>query len=53
MALGAYHHSLDANWALLTVALWVLAILEDRELHAHFGEEYEEYAQRVSRVFPD
>lgn len=53
VALGAYHHSLDANWALLTVALWVLAILEDRELHAHFGEEYEEYAQRVSRLFPN
>jgi protein-S-isoprenylcysteine O-methyltransferase Ste14 len=52
-ALGAYYHSLEANWALLTVALWVLSILEDRELAAHFGEEYEEYAKRVPRLFPN
>ncbi len=52
-ALGAYFHSLDANWALFTVAFWVLAILEDRELAAHFGEEYDEYARRVPRLFPN
>ena len=53
LAYGAYHHSLDANWALFTVALWLLAILEDRELAAHFGEEYEEYARKVPRLFPN
>lgn len=52
LASGAYYHSLDANWALFTVALWVLSILEDRELAAHFGGEYKEYARRVPRVFP-
>jgi protein-S-isoprenylcysteine O-methyltransferase Ste14 len=31
----------------------VLSILEDRELAAHFGEEYEEYARGVPRLFPN
>lgn len=53
MAPGAYYHSLDANWALFAVALWVLSILEDRELAAHFGQEYKEYARRVSSLFPN
>jgi protein-S-isoprenylcysteine O-methyltransferase Ste14 len=52
-ALSVYYHSLEANWALFTVALWVLSILEDRELTAHFGEEYGEYARRVPRLFPN
>jgi len=50
---GGYAHSLGANWALFSLALWVLSILEDRELAAHFGEEYEDYARRVSRLFPN
>jgi protein-S-isoprenylcysteine O-methyltransferase Ste14 len=45
--------NLGANWALFTLALWVLAILEDRELLAHFGDEYRTYAQRVPRLFPN
>lgn len=53
VALGAYFHSLRANWVLLTVALWLLSVLEDRELAAHFGEEYAEYARRVPRLFPN
>jgi protein-S-isoprenylcysteine O-methyltransferase Ste14 len=52
-ALSFYYHSLEANWVLFTVALWVLSILEDRELAAHFAKEYEEYARRVSRLFPN
>ena len=48
----AYYHSLDINWALFAAALWLLAVLEDRELAAHFGAEYEEYARRVPRLFP-
>jgi protein-S-isoprenylcysteine O-methyltransferase Ste14 len=53
LASGAYYHSLDANWALFTVALWVLSVLEDRELAAHFGEKYREYAARVSGLLPN
>jgi protein-S-isoprenylcysteine O-methyltransferase Ste14 len=53
VAIGAYYHSLEANWALLTVAFWVLSVLEDRELAAHFGERYQEYAGRVPRLFPN
>jgi protein-S-isoprenylcysteine O-methyltransferase Ste14 len=41
------------NWVLFTIALWLLAVLEDRELAAHFGVEYEGYAQRVPRLFPN
>jgi len=41
------------NWALFTVALWLLAVLEDRELAAHFGAAYAEYARRVPRLFPN
>jgi len=52
-AAGGYLHSPGANWALFTLALWVLSILEDRELAAHFGEEYEEYSKRVPRLFPN
>ena len=44
---------LDANWVLFTLSLWLLALLEDRELAAHFGTEYEEYARRVPRLFPN
>jgi protein-S-isoprenylcysteine O-methyltransferase Ste14 len=53
LALSVYYHSLEANWALFTLALWVLSMLEDRELAAHFGQEYEEYARRVPRLLPN
>ncbi len=46
-------NAMMANWVLFTAALWLLAVLEDRELAAHFGAEYEEYARRVSRLFPN
>jgi len=52
-AARGYVHSLSANWALFTLALWVLSILEDRELAAHFGEQYKEHAGRVPRLFPN
>lgn len=42
-----------ANWALFTLSLWVLAIVEERELLAHFGDTYRAYAQRVPRLFPN
>ncbi|MBN1797933.1 MAG: hypothetical protein JW822_05130 [Spirochaetales bacterium] len=43
----------SANWVMFTVALWILAIIEDRELALHFGEEYQAYASRVPRIFPN
>jgi protein-S-isoprenylcysteine O-methyltransferase Ste14 len=48
-----YYHSLTINWVLFTFALWVLSILEDRELAAHFGKAYEVYARKVPRLFPN
>lgn len=44
---------LDANWALFAVALWVLSILEEQELQAHFGKAYMGYARWVPRLFPN
>ncbi len=41
------------NWILMTAALWALSIIEDRELSAHFGAEYEQYARSVPRLFPN
>jgi protein-S-isoprenylcysteine O-methyltransferase Ste14 len=40
-------------WLAGIVCLWLLSILEDRELAAHFGTQYEEYARRVPRLFPN
>jgi len=42
-----------ANWAMFTVSLWVLSIIEDRELARHFGDGYRVYAGRVPRIFPN
>jgi protein-S-isoprenylcysteine O-methyltransferase Ste14 len=53
LAFGVYYYSLDANWALFALSLWVVSILEDRELRVHFGAEYEGYARRVPRLFPN
>jgi protein-S-isoprenylcysteine O-methyltransferase Ste14 len=53
LTFDVYYYSLDANWALFALALWLLSILEDRELAAHFGKEYAEYARRVPRLFPN
>jgi protein-S-isoprenylcysteine O-methyltransferase Ste14 len=51
---GALNYgSLVLNWLLFTCSLWVLAIIEERELRQHFGEEYVEYARRVPRLFPN
>jgi protein-S-isoprenylcysteine O-methyltransferase Ste14 len=41
------------NWALFTLALWVLSILEEWELVSHFGTEYSDYMQKVPRIFPN
>jgi protein-S-isoprenylcysteine O-methyltransferase Ste14 len=41
------------NWILFTFALWVLAVIEDKELAAHYGDEYVKYSSLVPRLFPN
>ena len=48
-----YFHSPLVNSVLLALAFWTLSILEDWELASHFGAEYEVYAARVPRLFPN
>ncbi|MEO6163918.1 MAG: isoprenylcysteine carboxylmethyltransferase family protein [Candidatus Binatia bacterium] len=52
-------YALIANYlaAYLAVALWVpglylIAVLEEKELHAHFGDTYDEYCRKVPRFLP-
>jgi protein-S-isoprenylcysteine O-methyltransferase Ste14 len=45
--LGAYVMVL-----LLIPTLYLVVVIEERELHERFGEEYEEYCRRVPRFFP-
>lgn len=44
---------LFANWLLFTFTLWILSIIEDKELHKHFGDKYVEYVAMVPRLFPN
>jgi protein-S-isoprenylcysteine O-methyltransferase Ste14 len=41
------------NWILFTVALWILAVIEDKELSLHYGDEYVKYRSLVPRLFPN
>jgi protein-S-isoprenylcysteine O-methyltransferase Ste14 len=43
--------------AYLAVALWVpgiyvIAVLEEKELRAHFGDAYDDYCRKVPRFLP-
>ena len=49
---SAQYYVLDLNWALFTLSLWFLSIVEDHELESHFGKEYKEYAKIVPRIIP-
>jgi protein-S-isoprenylcysteine O-methyltransferase Ste14 len=49
----ALYGDLGANWSLFSLSLWVLSLLEERELVTHFGEAYRAYAQRVPRLIPN
>ena len=37
---------------LSVVGLYVITVLEERELRARFGDEYVKYSARVPRFFP-
>jgi protein-S-isoprenylcysteine O-methyltransferase Ste14 len=41
------------NLGIFSLALWTLSTLEERELVAHFGQAYRDYAARVPRLFPN
>ncbi|MBN1439347.1 MAG: hypothetical protein JW929_08065 [Anaerolineales bacterium] len=41
------------NWSLFTLALWVPALLEERELVGHFGGAYRDYQGSVPCLFPN
>jgi protein-S-isoprenylcysteine O-methyltransferase Ste14 len=45
--------TLLTNWILFSITLWILAVIEDKELQKHFGEKYLEYAAIVPRLFPN
>ncbi len=52
-------YALIANYlaAYLAVALWVggiylIAVLEEKELRAHFGDRYDDYCRKVPRFVP-
>jgi protein-S-isoprenylcysteine O-methyltransferase Ste14 len=37
---------------LLFPAIWLVVVIEERELRERFGEEYDQYCLRVPRFFP-
>lgn len=42
-----------AAWTILFLSLWILIIIEERELIMRFGEKYQEYCNRTRRIVPE
>jgi protein-S-isoprenylcysteine O-methyltransferase Ste14 len=58
--LGILGYALFSNYLTIYIAcalsvpvLYLIVLLEERELRDRFGQEYEEYCRRVPRFFPD
>jgi protein-S-isoprenylcysteine O-methyltransferase Ste14 len=51
-ALFANHVGVYVLAALSIPVLWLIVVLEERELHQRFGEEYARYCTQVPRFFP-
>jgi len=52
VALVANHLALYLVAALCVPAIWLVAVLEEKELRDRFGPAYEEYSRRVPRFIP-
>jgi protein-S-isoprenylcysteine O-methyltransferase Ste14 len=51
-SLFANHLALYAVLALWVPGVWLIAVLEERELRERFGAEYDAYCRRVPRFLP-
>ncbi len=52
LSLFANYLALYAVFALWLPGVWLIAVLEERELRERFGSEYEAYCRRVPRFLP-
>jgi len=52
MAVLVHHTGIYLLWAACLPALYLLVVLEERELRDRFGREYEEYCRKVPRLVP-
>ena len=50
--LFANHSGTYAVWGLVTTMLYLVVLMEERELRERFGAQYEEYCRRVPRFLP-
>jgi len=52
LALIANYLALYLMLAMLVPGIWLIVILEEKELHARFGPAYDDYCRRVPRFIP-